>query len=110
MITFLIGVAILILGYFTYGKFVERVFGPDDRKTPALANPDGVDRVPMPHWKNVLIQLLNIAGIGPVIGVILGIKFGAIVFILLPLVAPSCSFCSRSETSSAAQCTTTSAA
>ncbi|MBQ7081824.1 MAG: carbon starvation protein A [Fibrobacter sp.] len=85
MITFLIGVAILILGYFTYGKFVERIFGPDDRKTPALANPDGVDRVPMPHWKNVLIQLLNIAGIGPVIGVILGIKFGAIVFILLPL-------------------------
>ncbi len=85
MITFLIGVAILILGYFTYGKFVEHVFGPDDRKTPALANPDGVDRVPMPHWKNVLIQLLNIAGIGPVIGVILGIKFGAIVFILLPL-------------------------
>ena len=85
MITFLIGVAILILGYFTYGKFVERTFGPDDRKTPALANPDGVDRVPMPHWKNVLIQLLNIAGIGPVIGVILGIKFGAIVFILLPI-------------------------
>ena len=85
MITFLIGVAILIIGYFTYGKFVERVFGPDERKTPALANPDGVDRVPMPHWKNVLIQLLNIAGIGPVIGVILGIKFGAIVFILLPL-------------------------
>ena len=85
MITFLIGVAILVLGYFTYGKFVERVFGPDDRKTPALANPDGVDRVPMPHWKNVLIQLLNIAGIGPVIGVILGIKFGAIVFILLPI-------------------------
>ena len=85
MITFLIGVAILIIGYFTYGKFVEHVFGPDDRKTPALANPDGVDRVPMPHWKNVLIQLLNIAGIGPVIGVILGIKFGAIVFILLPI-------------------------
>ena len=85
MITFLIGVAILILGYFTYGKFVERTFGPDDRKPPALANPDGVDRVPMPHWKNVLIQLLYIAGIGPVIGVILGIKFGAIVFILLPI-------------------------
>ncbi len=85
MITFLIGIAILIGGYFTYGKFVEHVFGPDDRKTPALENPDGVDRVPMAHWKNVLIQLLNIAGIGPVIGVILGIKFGAIVFILLPI-------------------------
>ncbi|MCQ2054862.1 MAG: carbon starvation protein A [Fibrobacter sp.] len=85
MITFLIGIAILVGGYFTYGKFVEKVFGPDDRKTPALANPDGVDRVPMKHWKNMLIQLLNIAGIGPVIGVILGIKFGAIVFIILPL-------------------------
>lgn len=85
MITFLIGVAILIGGYFTYGKFVEHVFGPDDRKTPALENPDGVDRLVLPHWKNTLIQLLNIAGIGPVIGVILGIKFGAIVFILLPI-------------------------
>ena len=85
MITFLIGVAILILGYFTYGKFVERVFGPDDRKTPATENPDGVDRLVLPHWKNMLIQLLNIAGIGPVIGVILGIKFGPVVFILLPL-------------------------
>ena len=51
MITFLIGIAILVGGYFTYGKFVERVFGPDDRKTPALENPDGVDRVPMAHWK-----------------------------------------------------------
>ncbi len=85
MITFLIGVAILIGGYFTYGKFVEHVFGPDDRKPPALENPDGVDRMVLPHWKNALIQLLNIAGIGPVIGVILGIKFGPIVFILLPL-------------------------
>ena len=85
MITFLIGVAILIGGYFTYGKFVEHVFGPDNRNTPAIQNPDGVDRMVLPHWKNVLIQLLNIAGIGPVIGVILGIKFGAIVFILLPL-------------------------
>lgn len=85
MITFLIGIAILVGGYFTYGKFIERVFGPDDRKTPATDNPDGVDRLVLPHWKNMLIQLLNIAGIGPVIGVILGIKFGAIVFILLPL-------------------------
>lgn len=85
MITFLIGIAILVGGYFTYGKFVEREFGPDNRKTPALENPDGVDRLVLPHWKNALIQLLNIAGIGPVIGVILGIKFGAIVFILLPV-------------------------
>ncbi len=85
MITFLIGLAILIGGYFTYGKFVEKEFGPDDRKTPALENPDGVDRMVLPHWKNMLIQLLNIAGIGPVIGVILGIKFGPIVFIALPI-------------------------
>lgn len=85
MITFIIGVAILIGGYFTYGKFVEHVFGPDDRPTPAIKNPDGVDRMVLPNWKNALIELLNIAGIGPVIGVILGIKFGAIVFIILPL-------------------------
>ena len=85
MITFLIGVAILIFGYFFYGKFVEKIFEPDNRPTPALKNPDGVDRIALPHWKNNLVQLLNIAGIGPVIGVILGIKFGAIVFLILPI-------------------------
>ncbi len=85
MITFLIGIAILIGGYFTYGKFIEKVFDPDNRKTPALLNPDGVDRLELPHWKNMLVQLLNIAGIGPVIGVILGIKFGPIVFLALPI-------------------------
>ena len=85
MITFFIGLAILIGGYFTYGKFVEKVFAPDDRPTPAIKNPDGIDRLVLPNWKNMLVQLLNIAGIGPVIGVILGIKFGPIVFIILPL-------------------------
>lgn len=85
MITFFLGVLILVLGYFIYGRFVERVFGPDDRKTPAVKNPDGVDRLVLPHWKNMLVQLLNIAGIGPVIGVILGIKFGPIVFLALPI-------------------------
>ncbi len=85
MITFFIGLAILIGGYFTYGKFVEHVFGPDDRPTPAVAHPDCVDRMVLPNWKNMLVQLLNIAGIGPVLGVIMGIKFGAIVFIILPL-------------------------
>lgn len=85
MTLFLIGVAILIAGYFTYGKLVEKIFGPDDRETPAVTLQDGVDYVPMPHWKNMLIQLLNIAGIGPVIGVIIGIKFGEIVFLLIPV-------------------------
>ena len=59
---FLGGIAFLILGYFTYGRLVERIVGPDDRKTPCVANPDGVDFVPLPRWKNMLIQLLNIAG------------------------------------------------
>ena len=59
---FLGGIAFLILGYFTYGRLVERIVGPDDRKTPCVANPDGVDFVPLPQWKNMLIQLLNIAG------------------------------------------------
>ena len=85
MTLFLIGVAILIAGYFTYGKLVEKIFGPDDRPTPAVAMTDGVDYVPMPQWKNMLIQLLNIAGIGPVIGVIIGIKFGELVFLLIPI-------------------------
>ena len=72
MVLFLIGLAILVAGYFTYGKLVEKIFGPDDRPTPAVRMADGVDYVALPHWKNMLIQLLNIAGIGPVIGVIIG--------------------------------------
>lgn len=82
---FLGGIALLIGGYFTYGKFLERILAPDDRPTPAVRNADGVDFVQIPHWKNMLIQLLNIAGIGPVIGVILGIKFGEIVFLIIPI-------------------------
>lgn len=82
---FLGGIAFLFLGYFTYGKLVERIVGPDDRKTPCVANPDGVDFVPLPQWKNMLIQLLNIAGVGPVIGVILGIKFGKVALLIIPV-------------------------
>ena len=85
MLYFLGGIAFLILGYFTYGKFVEKVIGPDDRKTPCIENPDGVDYIPLPKWKNLLIQLLNIAGVGPVIGVILGIKFGKIALLIIPV-------------------------
>ena len=85
MTLFLAGIAFLIIGYFTYGKLVERIVGPDDRKTPAFEHPDGVDYVPLPKWKNLLIQLLNIAGIGPVIGVIAGIKFGKIALAIIPV-------------------------
>lgn len=85
MTLFLTGIVLLVVGYFTYGRFVEKVVGPDDRETPALTHSDGVDYVVLPKWKNMLIQLLNIAGVGPVIGVILGIKFGPIVFLLIPI-------------------------
>ena len=85
MILFLGGLALLVVGYFTYGRLVERIVGPDDRKTPAVANPDGVDYVELPKWKNMLIQLLNIAGPGPVIGAIAGVKFGRVAFVIIPL-------------------------
>ena len=85
MSLFLGGILFLIIGYFLYGRLVERIFGPDDRETPAVKNPDGVDYVVLPRWKNMLIQLLNIAGVGPVIGVILGIKFGIIALIIIPV-------------------------
>ena len=82
---FLGGIVFLVLGYFVYGKLVENIFGPDDRETPAVKLADGTDYVILPRWKNMLIQLLNIAGIGPVIGVILGIKFGVIALVIIPL-------------------------
>lgn len=85
MLIFLIGIVMLVVGYNYYGRFVERILGPDDRPTPAVTSCDGVDYVVLPHWKNMLIQLLNIAGVGPVIGVILGIKFGAVVFLIIPV-------------------------
>lgn len=82
---FLIGMFILIAGYFLYGGIVKRILAPDDRETPAVKTPDGVDFMILPNWKNLLIQLLNIAGIGPVIGVIIGIRFGEIVFLIIPV-------------------------
>ena len=68
MISFLICLALLIGGYFVYGKVVENTFGPDDRETPAVKINDGVDYVVLPQWKLFMIQLLNIAGLGPIFG------------------------------------------
>lgn len=85
MITFLVGIGILILGYIFYSKYVEKTFGPDDRETPALSMADGIDYVPLSLNKNLLIHLLNIAGLGPILGVIQGILFGPVAFILIPL-------------------------
>lgn len=85
MTTFIIGLVMLIVGGAVYGRFVEKVFGPDDRPTPATAINDGVDYVPMKKTKNALIELLNIAGTGPILGPIQGILFGPIAFILIPI-------------------------
>ena len=78
MITFVICLAALVLGYAIYGRFVERVFAPDDRPTPAIAKADGIDYVAMPYWKVFMIQFLNIAGTGPIFGAIMGAKFGPV--------------------------------
>ena len=75
---FLIALAALIGGYYVYGTFVEKIFGPDTRPTPATAKADGVDFVTLPTWKIFLIQLLNIAGLGPVFGPILGAVWGPV--------------------------------
>ena len=85
MYTFIIGLTILIVGGALYGRLCEKVFGPDDRKTPAFEHQDGVDYVPMKRWKNSLVNLLNIAGTGPILGPIQGILFGPIAFITIPI-------------------------
>ena len=85
MATFIIGLAILMVGAAVYGRFCEHIFRPDDQQTPAYTKQDGVDYIPMPKWKNQLINLLNIAGTGPIIGPIQGILFGPIAFITIPI-------------------------
>ena len=76
MATFIIGLIILWLGYIFYSRYVEHIFGPDDRPTPANELNDGVDFVPISKNRNALIHLLNIAGMGPIIGAVQGILFG----------------------------------
>ena len=77
MYSFLLSLAALVLGYLLYGKFVEKVFGPDPKRpTPAISKADGVDYIALPNWKVYMIQFLNIAGTGPIFGAIMGAKFG----------------------------------
>ncbi|MCI6549754.1 MAG: carbon starvation protein A [Prevotella sp.] len=76
MISFTISLLALIVGYLIYGKFIERVFGPDDRPTPAQSMADGVDYIVLPSWKVFMIQFLNIAGTGPIFGAIMGAWYG----------------------------------
>lgn len=85
MITFTLCLLALIAGYFLYGRVVERIFGPDDRKTPALTRQDGVDYIPMSTWKIFMIQFLNIAGLGPIFGAIMGAKFGTASYLWIVL-------------------------
>ena len=81
MISFTIALVALILGYILYGKFVEHVFQPDDRPTPAVANADGVDYIVLPTWKVFMIQFLNIAGTGPIFGAIMGAWYGPVAYL-----------------------------
>ena len=86
MITFLICLALLILSYFTYGNYVEKLFGIDvTQKMPSETHFDGVDYVPMKKWKTFLIQLLNIAGLGPIFGAVLGATYGTVAFLWITL-------------------------
>ena len=77
----MLSLAVLVVGFVVYGRLVERAFGPDDRPTPAIAVNDGVDCVPMKPWKAFLVQVLNIAGTGPIFGALMGACFGPVVFL-----------------------------
>ncbi len=81
MISLLTSFAVLILGYVFYSRITEKIFSPDGRETPAVAINDGVDCVPMKTWKAFLVQLLNIAGTGPIFGALMGARFGPVVFL-----------------------------
>ncbi len=86
MVSFILSIIFLILGYVIYGRVTEKIFGIDKQQpTPALANPDGVDYVPLPWWRAFLIQFLNIAGLGPIFGAIMGIMFGPAAFLWIVL-------------------------
>ena len=86
MVTFIVSLLLLILGYVIYGAFVDRVFGSDpERRTPCYTSNDGIDYMPMPTWKVFLIQFLNIAGTGPIFGAIQGILFGPGAYIWIVL-------------------------
>ncbi|TMU88396.1 carbon starvation protein A [Bacillus sp. BHET2] len=82
MLTFLASICILVAGYFVYSKVVEKIFGIDDSNvTPAYTKKDGMDYMPMSWWKASLVQLLNIAGLGPIFGAILGALYGPVAFL-----------------------------
>jgi carbon starvation protein CstA len=86
MITFILSIVLLVAAYFTYGKYVEKTFGVhNERQTPAFRLKDGVDYIPMKKNRNALIQLLNIAGVGPIFGPIMGALYGPVAFLWIVL-------------------------
>lgn len=85
MVTFLIGLIILFSGYIFYSRYTEKQFGTQDIPTPAVRINDGIDFVALGKNKNMLIHLLNIAGLGPILGAIQGILFGPVAFLLIPI-------------------------
>lgn len=86
MITFILCFAALVIAYFTYGRYLEKVCGIDAKNpVPSQAMYDGVDYIPMPRWKVFLIQLLNIAGLGPIFGALLGAAYGPVAFLWITL-------------------------
>ena len=102
MITFIICLTLLVAAYFTYGTYLEKLADADDtRPTPALRLEDGVDYMKLPRWRVFLIQLLNIAGTGPIFGAILGACFGPVAFLWITLgcmiICLACSSCVTME-------------
>ena len=86
MVSFIVSIVVLVLGYFTYGKFIEKLFGVEEnRETPAIRLKDEVDYMPLPTWRIFLIQFLNIAGLGPIFGAIAGAMFGPAAFLWIVL-------------------------
>ena len=86
MITFLICLAALVASYFTYGKYLEKTCGINPANpVPSKTMYDGVDYLPLPRWKVFLIQLLNIAGLGPIFGALLGAAYGPVAFLWITL-------------------------
>ena len=86
MTTFLVCLALLVAAYFTYGRYLERLVDIDPAaETPCKRLYDGVDYVPLPRWRIFLIQLLNIAGLGPIFGAVLGAAYGPVAFLWITL-------------------------
>lgn len=85
MISFSLSLLALVVGYFVYGKYVDHIFGPDNRETPAVVKADGVDFMILPSWKIFMIQFLNIAGTGPIFGAIMGAWYGPVAYLWIVL-------------------------